>query len=42
MKKEVGQLLRRFEGMGVSEGPEPEQGGYSEDRVRGAEVGRRV
>ena len=38
MKKEVGQL-RRFEGMRVSEGPEPEWGGYSEDRVRGAEVG---
>lgn len=42
MKKEVGQLLRRFEGMRVSEGPEPEQGGYSEDGVQGAEVGTRV
>lgn len=41
MKKEVGQLLRKFEGMRVSEGPEPEQG-YSEDGVQGAEVGRRV
>lgn len=40
MKEEVGLLLSKFEGMRVSERPEPKQHGYS--GVQGVKVGARV